>query len=85
MQKTHSYPYRVLASWHWSKRADEEELTIKASADRITLRGRGLDRLVEALERGSLEIVVEVPENEVGSEQNAVRVGVIEVSTIETA
>jgi len=36
-------------------------LKIEASADLITVKGRGLDRVVEALERGTLEILCEVP------------------------
>lgn len=58
-EKTHSYPYRVLTSWHWSRVGEEEELCIHASADQIVIKGRGLDRLVEALESGSLEMLSE--------------------------
>ncbi len=59
-QKTHSYPYRVISSWHWSD-GELEELKIEASADLVTITGHGLDRIVEALDRGTLEILREVP------------------------
>jgi hypothetical protein len=60
-EKTHSYPYRVITSWHWTDAAPEEELKIEASADLITVRGRGLDQIVDALDRGMLEILREIP------------------------
>jgi hypothetical protein len=82
-QRTHSYPYRLLSSWHWIKSGDVEELTIKASADRITVRGRGLDRLVEALERGTLEVISEDPEEQAEAVQQPVWVSMIEVSRVE--
>jgi len=59
-QKTHSYPYRVISSWHWIE-GELEELKIEAGADLITVTGRGLDCIVEALDRGTLEILCEVP------------------------
>ena len=57
--KTHSYPFRVISSWHWTQETDEEQVRIKAGADLITVRGRGLERIVEALDRGTLELVCE--------------------------
>ena|ERR1700761_2246164 len=56
---THSYPCRVISSWHWTQENDEERLRIKAAADLITVTGRGLDRIVEALDRGTLELLCE--------------------------
>lgn len=58
--RTHSYPYRVLSSWHWTD-GPVEELRIEAGADLVTIRGRGLDRIVEALDRGVLAILREIP------------------------
>jgi hypothetical protein len=58
-EETHSYPYRVLSSWHWCGGAIEEELKIEASSDLVTVKGRGLDRLVEALDLSSLAILCE--------------------------
>jgi hypothetical protein len=60
-QQTHSYPYRVISSWHWSNNAIVEELKIEAGADLVTVKGRGLDRIVKALDRGLLEILCEIP------------------------
>ena len=61
--ETHSYPYRVLSSWHWRGGVDEEELKIEASSDLVTIKGCGLDRLVEALDRNTLEILRENPDS----------------------
>jgi hypothetical protein len=58
-EETYSYPYRVLSSWHWRDGASDEELKIEAGSDLVTVKGRGLDRLVEALDRNSLEILYE--------------------------
>jgi hypothetical protein len=58
-EETHSYPYRVLSSWHWRGGVAEEELKIEAGSDLVTVTGRGLERLVEALDRSALEILRE--------------------------
>jgi hypothetical protein len=60
-EETYSYPYRVLSSWHWRDGASDEELKIEAGSDLVTVKGRGLDRLVEALDRNTLEILCELP------------------------
>jgi hypothetical protein len=57
--KTHSYPFRMLSSWHWTQEPGEEQLRIKAATDLITVKGRGLERIVEALDRGTLELLCE--------------------------
>ena len=59
-EQTHSYPYRVISSWHWTDNFPQE-LKIQAGVDLIMVKGRGLDRIVEALDRGTLEILCEVP------------------------
>ena len=59
-EQTHSYPYRAISSWHWTDHFPQE-LKIEAGPDLITVKGRGLDRIVEALDRGTLEILCEVP------------------------
>jgi hypothetical protein len=58
-EESFSYPYRSLASWQWRRELQEEELKIEAGPDAITLRGKGLSRLVDALDTGALEIVRE--------------------------
>jgi hypothetical protein len=55
-EETHSYPYRALSCWHW-RGGSEEELKIEASSDLISVKGRGLDRLVEALDLSSLVVL----------------------------
>ena len=58
-EETHSYPYRALSCWHWRGGTGEEELKIEAGSDLITVKGRGLDRIVLALEREALEIITQ--------------------------
>ena len=60
-EETTSYPYRVLSSWLWRNNHDQEELRIEAGPDVIIVQGHGLARVVDALDRGMLEILHEVP------------------------
>ncbi|MCE0498503.1 MAG: hypothetical protein LV481_11215 [Methylacidiphilales bacterium] len=60
-EETYSYPYCVLSSWRWRSGVGEEELKIEASSDLVTVKGRGLDRLVEALDQNALETLCEAP------------------------
>jgi len=56
----HSYPYRVLSSWHLRGIGyDTEELKIEAGPDLLTVVGRGLSRVAAALDLGSLEVVAD--------------------------
>jgi len=82
-QKTHSYPYRVISSWHWTN-GETEELKIEASTDLITVKGRGLDRIVEALDRGTLEILCEVPGDMSPHEESSIWVSTIMVENTAT-
>jgi hypothetical protein len=59
-EKMHSYPYRVISSWHWTNGIPEEELKLEAAGDVVIVRGRSLDRIVDALDRGTLEILREI-------------------------
>lgn len=58
-EESFSYPYRSLSSWQWRCELQWEELKIEAGPDAITIRGKGLGRLVDALDVGSLEFVQE--------------------------
>ncbi len=79
-EETHSYPYRVMSSWHWRGGIAEEELKIEASSDLVTIKGRGLDRLVEALDRNALEILREAPESAIETEKS-IRVSAITITS----
>jgi hypothetical protein len=59
-EETHSYPYRALSCWHWRGGVADETLEIEAGSDLVTVTGRGLERLVEALDRSALEILREI-------------------------
>ena len=59
-EEIHSYPYRVLSSWHLrGVGRDAEELKIEAGPDLITVMGHGLSRVAAALDLGSLEVLTE--------------------------
>ena len=59
-EEIHSYPYRVLSSWHLRGAGhDTEELKIEAGPDLVTIMGRGLSRVAAALDLGSLEVLSE--------------------------
>jgi hypothetical protein len=81
-EEWHSYPYRVLSSWLWHGGVGEGELRIEASSDLITVKGRGLDRLVEALDRNALEILREAPADNAVENENSIWVSSINVSSV---
>ena len=59
-EEIHSYPYRVLSSWHLRGVGhDKEELKIEAGPDLIIIVGRGLSRVAAALDLSSLEVLSE--------------------------
>jgi hypothetical protein len=78
-EETYSYPYRVLSSWHWRGVGAQEELKIEAGSELVTIKGRGLDRMVEALDRGTLEILREIEGGRQPEENNAIWVSAIEI------
>ena len=69
-EEIHSYPYRVLSSWHLRGIGhDAEELKIEAGPDLVTIVGRGLSRVAAALDLGSLEVLSETgPETGTGQD-----------------
>jgi hypothetical protein len=71
-EESFSYPYRSLASWHWRRELQSEELTIEAGPDAIIIRGRGLFRLVEALDFGALETLREGSDSTAPSLENTI-------------
>jgi hypothetical protein len=79
-EETHSYPYRALSCWHWRGGVAEEKLEIEAGSDLVTVTGRGLERLVEALDRSSLEILRENVESG-GETENSIRVSAITITS----
>jgi hypothetical protein len=54
-------------------------LRIEVGADQVTIKGRGLERIVEALDRGTLEILCEVPGEMPPSEEHAVWITAISI------
>jgi len=80
-EETHSYPYRVLSSWHWRCGVNEEELKIEAGSDLVTVKGRGLDRLVEALDQNALEILCEALGDKSVESENSVWISSIGITS----
>jgi hypothetical protein len=81
-EETYSYPYRVLSSWHWRSGVGEEELKIEAGGDLISVKGRGLDRIVDALDRGTLEILCEVPDEGTSMEGSRILLSSIRITSV---
>jgi hypothetical protein len=61
-----------LSSWHWRRELQREELKIEAGPDAITIRGKALIRLVDALDTGTLETVRETSGVVASSQENTV-------------
>ena len=78
-EETHSYPYRALSCWHWRSGVAEEKLEIEAGSDLVTVKGCGLDRIVDALEKGSLEKLCEIQNESVASAESPIRVSNITI------
>ena len=57
---TYSYPYRGLSRWKYRKSYSSEEIIIQAVTDTITITGRNLEKFVEALDNGKLDLVREM-------------------------
>ena len=68
------------ASWHWRNGVADETLEIEAGTDLVTVIGRGLERLVDALERNSLEILNETPDSKSGMADDPIQIYSINVS-----
>jgi hypothetical protein len=82
MEESFSYPYRTLSSWYWRRELQQEELKIEAGPDTVTIRGKGIVRLLDALDTGALEAVRENIGAIVSAVDNAI---VVESLTIEKA
>jgi hypothetical protein len=78
-EESYSYPYRVLSCWHWRTNRTEEELQIEASSDLVVVKGWGLDRIVEALDQGTLEMLREIEGGGTPLENGAVGITSIEI------
>jgi hypothetical protein len=75
-QEIHSYPYRTLSRWAW-KAGPPETLDILGGRERITICGRGLQRLAEALEHGQLRVAREQPGGPLESGMCILQIGIV--------
>ena len=57
---TYSYPYRSLSRWEYHKSYSSEEIIIHAVTDTVTITGKNLEKIVEALDQGKLDLVREM-------------------------
>ena len=60
-------------------------MEIEAGSDLVTVTGRGLERLVEALERSALEILNETPANKSDTLEDPIFVSSINVGHLRDA
>jgi hypothetical protein len=79
-EETTSYPYRVLSCWVWRNHQDQEELSIEAGPDVITVQGHGLARVVDALDLGALETLREVPGNDGLPDESSIGISSISIT-----
>ena len=57
IEEVWTYPYEPLMRWVYKKSGLQQEIEIYTSGDKIVLRGYGLERFVEELEKRRLERV----------------------------
>jgi hypothetical protein len=82
-EEIHSYPYRVLSSWHLrGVGLDTEELKIEAGPDLVTVAGRGLSRIAAALDLGSLEVLSETVANAEAVKDTKIFVSMITLESV---
>ena|SRR5579871_2539412 len=81
-EETYSYPYRALSCWHWRGGVAEEKLEIEAGSDLVTVTGRGLERLVEALDRSALEILREAQTGSLSESEDPIWVSSIGIKAM---
>jgi hypothetical protein len=58
-------------------------LRIETGADQVTVKGRGLERIVEALDQGTLEVLCEVPGEMPPVEEHAIWITTINVEGLQ--
>jgi hypothetical protein len=80
-EETHSYPYRALSCWHWRGGVANETLEIEAGSDLVTVTGRGLERLLEALDRSSLEILREASTGTGAGNEDTIWISSLQISS----
>jgi hypothetical protein len=73
---TYSYPYRGLSRWEYRHAHSGEEIVIQAVADTVTITGKNLERLAEALDQGTLALVREMGD-EFGLSDSPIRISSI--------
>lgn len=62
-----AYPYRLLTRWSL-KPGRPERMEIEVASETVTIAGRGLERLMEALNEGQLQCVREQGERDLAGE-----------------
>ena len=81
-EEIHSYPYRVLSSWHLKRVSeDDQELKIEAGPDVLTILDRGLIRIAAALDSSCVEMIVEQGEEPTKGEEEKIVVSKIILET----
>jgi hypothetical protein len=56
-QETHAFAYSNLSRWLSRKTGENEELEIYFGKQSVKVQGRGLDKLIDALDEGRLKLI----------------------------
>ncbi len=60
-QETHAFAYSSLSRWMCRKTGEDEELEIHFGKQVVKLQGRGLGKLIDALDEGRLKLIRACP------------------------
>jgi hypothetical protein len=56
-QETHGFAYSSLSHWYCRKTGEDEELEIHFAKQSVKVQGRGLGKLIDALDEGRLKLM----------------------------
>jgi hypothetical protein len=60
-QETHGFAYSSLSHWYCRKTGEDEELEIHFGKQSVKVQGRGLGKLIDALDEGRLKLMRSCP------------------------
>lgn len=60
-QETHAFAYSSLSRWSCRKTGEDEELEIRFGKQSVKIQGRGLGKLIDALDEGRLKLIRTCP------------------------
>lgn len=81
VEEVWTYPYEPLMRWVYKKSEPQQEIEILSSGDKIVLRGHGLEKFLEPLEKRCLERVEQRTIRFAAAEPNGCCVTAIEIES----